>query len=94
MGNLDIKVVNSCQLSSLHAVNVKKIAHEFFEKIMCKRLNNYLRSRKLLTKSLYGFRENFNTEDAILEFIDYAYDSIIVSKRADKVKFHGVLIDD
>ena len=43
---------------------------------MCKRLNNYVRSHKLLMKSQYGFRESSNSEDAILEFMDYAYDSI------------------
>ena len=27
-------------------------------------------------KIQYGFRENTNTEDAILEFMDYTYDAI------------------
>ena len=27
-------------------------------------------------KSQYGLRDNFNTEELILEFMDYAYDSI------------------
>mgnify|MGYP000123777470 CR=1 FL=1 len=31
-------------------------------------------------KSQYGFREKSNTEDAILEFMDYAYDSIHYSE--------------
>ena len=43
---------------------------------MRNRLNNYLISCKLIIKSLYGFRENSNTEDAILVFVDYAYVSI------------------
>ena len=43
---------------------------------MYKRFNSYLRSRKTLMKTQYGFTKNYNTEDVILEFIDYAYDFI------------------
>ena len=43
-----------------------RVLSKIFEKLMCKRFNNYLRSRKLLMKSQYGFRENSNTEDVII----------------------------
>ena len=33
-------------------------------------LNSYLRSRKILIKSQYAFRENSNTENEILEYMD------------------------
>ena len=41
-----------------------------------KRLNNYLRSRNIRRKIQYGFRENSNTENAVLEFMEYTYDAI------------------
>ena len=53
-----------------------RIVSKIFEKLLSKRLTNYLRSRKILMKYPYGFRENSNTEDAILEFIDHVYYSI------------------
>ena len=41
---------------------------------MRKSLNNNLKSPKQLIKSQYSSMENSNTVDAILEFVDYAYD--------------------
>ena len=48
---------------------------EMLKMLKFSRLNNFLQSRKILMKSLYVFRENSNTENAILEFMDYSYDS-------------------
>ena len=38
--------------------------------------NDYTRDNPLFDALKYGFRECSYTEDAILEFMDYAYDSI------------------
>ena len=58
-----------------HPISTLRVLTMIFEKIMWKRLNNDLRSRKILMKSQYCFRENSYTEEAILEFMVYAYDS-------------------
>ena len=57
-------------------ISTLRVLSKIFENLMCKGFNNYLRSRKMLLKSRYGLRENSKTEDRILEFLDYAYDSI------------------
>ena len=46
-----------------------------FEKLMCSRLDSYLRSNNILCTNQVGFRKNSNTSDAIIEFIDYVYSS-------------------
>ena len=54
---------------------------------MCKSLNNYLRSRNILRKTRNGFKKNSNTEDTILEFMDYTYDAIHNSESLMVVHF-------
>ena len=77
------------------------VLSKIFEKFMCKRLHNYLRSRYILMKIQYGLGENSNTEYAILKFMDYSYDAIRnsdcllatfvnLSKTFDSVK-HNIL---
>ena len=63
-------------INNYRPISTLGVISKIFEKLMCKRLNSYLRSRNILVKTQYGFRENSSTEDAILEFMDYTYDAI------------------
>ena len=53
---------------------------KLFEKLMCARLDSYLKSNILCTNQ-FGFRKNSNTSDAIIEFLDYVY-SLLGSKQS------------
>ena len=47
-----------------------------FEKLICDRLDSYLKSNNILCKNQFGFRKNSNTSDAIIEFLDYVHSSL------------------
>ena len=46
------------------------------EKLMCARLDSYLKSNNTLCANQFGFRKNSSTYDAIIELIDYIYSSL------------------
>ena len=43
---------------------------KMFEKLMCARLDSYLKSNNILCTNQFGFRKNSNTSDAIIGFLD------------------------
>ena len=47
-----------------------------FEKLMCARLDSYLKSNNILYTNQFGFGKNSDTSDAIIEFLDYVYSSL------------------
>ena len=49
---------------------------KIFEKLMCARLDSYLKSNIFLCTNQFGFRNNSNTSDAIIEFLEYVYSSL------------------
>ena len=49
---------------------------KMFEKLMCARLDSYLKSNNILCTNQFGFRKNSNSSDAIIEFLDYVYSSL------------------
>ena len=49
---------------------------KIFEKLMCVRLDYYLKSNNILCAHQFGFRKKSNTSDAIIEFLDYVYSSL------------------
>ena len=49
---------------------------KIFQKLMCARLDSYLKSNNILCTNLFGFHKNSNTSDAIIEFLDYVYSSL------------------
>ena len=49
---------------------------KIFEKLMCARLDSYLKSNNILCRNQFGFCKNSNTSDAIIELIDYVYSSL------------------
>ena len=46
------------------------------EKLICARLDSYLKSNNILCTNQFGFIKNCNTSDAIIEFLDYVYSSL------------------
>ena len=46
-----------------------------FEKLICARLDSYLKSNNIVCTNQFGFRKNSNTSDAIIEFLDYVHSS-------------------
>ena len=49
---------------------------KLFEKLMCARLDSYLKANNILCTNQFGFRKNFNTSDAIIDFLDKVYSSL------------------
>ena len=49
---------------------------KIFEKLMCARLDSYLKSNNILCTNQFGFCKNSNTSDAIIEFLDCVYSSL------------------
>ena len=49
---------------------------KMFEKLMCTRLDSYLKSNNIICTNQFCFRKNSNTSDAIIEFLDYVYSSL------------------
>ena len=47
-----------------------------FEKLMCARLDSFLKLNNILCTNQFGFRKNSNTSDAIIEFLDYVYSAL------------------
>ena len=49
---------------------------KMFEKLMCAKLDSYLKSNNILCTNQFGFSKNSNPSDAIIEFLDYIYSSL------------------
>ena len=64
--------------SNYSTVNYRPISmlpflSKIFEKLMCARLDSYLKSNNILCTNQFGFRKNSNTSDAAIEFLDYMF---------------------
>ena len=49
---------------------------KIFEKLVCARLDSYLKSNYILCTNQFGFPKNLNTSHVIIEFLDYVYSSL------------------
>ena len=49
---------------------------KMIEKLICARLDSYLKSNNILCTNQFGFRKKSNTSDAIIEFLDEVYSSL------------------
>ena len=49
---------------------------KIFEKLMCTRLDSYLKSINILCTNQFGFCKNLNISDAIIAFLAYIYSSL------------------
>ena len=57
-------------------ISILPFLSKIFEKLMCARLDSYLKSNNILCTNQFGFRKNSNTSEAIIEFLDYASSSL------------------
>ena len=59
---------------------------KIFEKLMCARLDSYLKSNNIVCTNQFGFLNNSNASDTIIEFLDYVYSSLD-SKQSTIVEY-------
>ena len=71
---LSIKVFISWSTS--RNISMLLFLSKMFEKLMCARLDSYLKSNNILCTNPFGFRKNSKKSDAIIEFLDYVYSSL------------------
>ena len=62
-------------------ISMLPVLSKIFEKLMCARLDSYLKSNDILCTNQFGFHKNSNISDAIIEFLDYVY-SLLDSKQS------------
>ena len=72
---LIFKSGDSKSTANYRPISMLPFLSKMFEKIMCARLDSYLKSNNILCTNQFGFRKNSNTSDAIIEFLDYVYSS-------------------
>ena len=58
-------------MTNYRPISLLPVFSKIFEKVVLKQLQEYLTTNKLLFESQHGFRENFSTESAVIELIDY-----------------------
>ena len=61
---------------------------KIFEKLMCARLDSYLKLNNILCTNQFGFCKNSNTSDAIIEFLDNVYSSLDSKQSTIAVYLH------
>jgi len=71
----DRKAVNNYR-----PISVLPTLSKIFERLMFERLSGFLSQCNILSPHQFGFRKNSNTSDAIVEFLDHAYDSFSCRK--------------
>ena len=77
-----------CEFSNYHPISISPSISKIFEKIIHKRLINYVNMNKILSSSQYGFRKNYSTYMPILNLYD------TVSEALDKNEYClGIFVD-
>ena len=59
--------------SNYRPISLLSIFDKILEKLMYKRLSNYLETNKILYKYQFGFRKNHSTSQAVMEVLDKIY---------------------
>ena len=70
------KVGDSTIPSNNRPITILLALSKIYEQAMAERLNTYLESNSLLTKSQFGFRKGMSTENALIDFTSYVYRSL------------------
>ena len=63
-------------LTNYRPISLLSTFSKIFEKLMCVRLKLYFESRNLITKNQFGFRANYSTSDAIVQYLDCCYNAL------------------
>jgi len=75
-------------VSNYRPISILPAMSKVFEKLMFDRLGGFLNECGLLTAHQFGFRKGSSTSDAIVEFLDSAYDSF-----SNKQFFISIFLD-
>ena len=67
---------DSNSIANYRPISMLPFLSKMFEKLMCARLDSYLKSNNILCANQFGFRKNSNTSEAIIEFLDNVYSSL------------------
>ena len=67
---------DSNSTANYRPISMLPFLSKMFEKLMCARLDSYLKSNKILCANQSGFPKISNTSDAIIESLDYVYSSL------------------
>jgi len=70
------KAGNTKCVNNYRPISTLPILSKIFEKLMLQRLTSFIRSNDILCANQFGFRENRSTSDALLEFLNFANDSL------------------
>ena len=62
--------------SNYRPITTLSVFSKIFEKLVHKRMTSFIRKFKIIHNNQFGFQENKCTADAILEFLDNAYESL------------------
>ena len=57
-------------------ITTLSVFSKVFEKLVYKRLSSFIKKFNILNNNQFGFQKGKSTSDAILEFLDHAYDSL------------------
>ena len=60
-------------INNYRPISLLNIFSKIFEKVMKKKLLNFIDSHKILTKSQFGFQKGISTEDALIQFSNNIY---------------------
>ena len=66
----------SNKVNNYRPISTLPILAKIFEKLMYIRLMQFLKMNNILCKTQFGFQQNSSTGDAMLEFLDYIYNSL------------------
>ena len=72
----NFKSVDSNSTVNYRPISMLPFLSKIFDKLMCARLDSYLKSNNILCTNQFGFRKNSNTSAAIIEFLDSVYSSL------------------
>ena len=67
---------DSNSTANYRPISMLPFLSKMFKKLMCARLDSYLKSNNILCTNQFGFHKNSNTSDAIIEFLVYVYSSL------------------
>ena len=70
------KVNKAKSLTDYRPISTICVLSKIFEKMMYKRLYAFLQKNSILVPFQFGFRTGSSTSDALLKFLESAYDSI------------------
>jgi len=63
-------------MSNYRPISNMPVLPKIFEKLMASRLSSFIAKNNLLNRNQFGFRRGCNTSDAVLQFLDTAYNSL------------------